>query len=95
MTDTPEILAQRGKTHGDFGSNAWMSQALKDQMARGPNWGALGKDQREALHMIATKISRILSGNANEPDHWVDIAGYATLVARTREGTEAIQKAAP
>jgi hypothetical protein len=26
------------------------------------------------------KMSRILCGNPNEPDHWRDIAGYATLI---------------
>jgi hypothetical protein len=92
MSDLKETLCQRNKTHGDFGSNAWMAQQIKEQMSRGPNWEKLGKDQKEALHMIASKIGRILSGNPNEPDHWVDIAGYATLVARTREGTEAIEK---
>jgi hypothetical protein len=34
---------------------------------------------REALDMIALKLSRILSGQANFKDHWDDIAGYAKL----------------
>jgi hypothetical protein len=29
--------------------------------------------------MIALKLSRILSGQANFKDHWNDIAGYAKL----------------
>jgi hypothetical protein len=29
--------------------------------------------------MIAVKISRILTGDAGEPDHWDDIQGYAHL----------------
>lgn len=40
----------------------------------------LSFEQCEALDMIQHKIGRILSGNPNEPDHWHDIAGYATLV---------------
>jgi hypothetical protein len=36
--------------------------------------------QRESLEMIAHKISRIVNGDANYMDSWVDIAGYAQLV---------------
>ena len=35
----------------------------------------------EALDMILHKIGRIVAGDATFKDHWVDIAGYATLVA--------------
>lgn len=74
-----ELLAQRHKTHGDFGANAAASQDFKRTMHRW-NWEHLSDLQREALDMIALKISRIITGNANEHDHWRDIAGYATLV---------------
>jgi hypothetical protein len=37
--------------------------------------------QRESLDMIACKASRILNGDPNHLDSWVDIAGYATIVA--------------
>jgi hypothetical protein len=40
----------------------------------------------ETLDMIAHKIGRIIAGNAAEPDHWRDIAGYAQLVANRLEG---------
>ena len=42
-------------------------------------------DQREALEMIAHKIARILNGDPNYADNWIDIAGYATLVANRLE----------
>jgi len=35
----------------------------------------------EALDMILHKIGRIVAGDATFKDHWVGIAGYATLVA--------------
>jgi hypothetical protein len=35
----------------------------------------------ESLDMILHKIGRIVAGDAAFKDHWVDIAGYATLVA--------------
>jgi hypothetical protein len=44
--------------------------------------------QREALEMIAHKIARIINGDPNYADSWVDIAGYAKLVADRLGGTE-------
>lgn len=77
-----DTLNERGKTHGDFEKQAHTSQVLKniisDTLVR--NNKPLPDYQREALTMIAHKISRILNGNPAEPDHWRDIAGYATLV---------------
>ena len=73
-------LAKRGKTHGDFKENSEISQCLKEVLRSGKNWEDLSYPQKEALEMIFHKISRIVSGNPNEPDHWQDIAGYATLV---------------
>lgn len=75
-----ETLNQRAKTHGDFRENGRIMQALKMEMFDSVNWPSLEPHQQEALQMIQHKIGRILSGNPNEPDHWKDIAGYATLV---------------
>jgi hypothetical protein len=89
MTDsTDEILAQRGKTHGDYSDHALVTQNLKSQMQLGKNWDDLNPEQKEALEMIQHKVGRILSGNPNFRDHWDDIAGYARLVAdRCPNGT--------
>ena len=38
--------------------------------------------------MIVTKIARIVNGSPDKVDHWVDIAGYATLVADRLEGID-------
>lgn len=76
-----EILAERGKRYGSFMGNAHISQSLKHQMAAQDNWVTLQDDQREALEMIAHKIARILNGDPNYVDNWVDIAGYAKLVS--------------
>ena len=76
------IIDERAKTHGDFYDVAMTAQALKDVLRRGKNWTLLDDAERETLEMISSKISRILSGNPHEPDHWRDIAGYATLIER-------------
>jgi hypothetical protein len=77
-----DLLAERQKTHGDFYDVAMTAQTLKDAMRRGKNWKVLDDTQRETLEMIASKIGRILAGNPHEPDHWRDVAGYATLIER-------------
>jgi hypothetical protein len=46
----------------------------------------LDNDQIEALEMIFSKLARILNGDPNYADSWIDIAGYATLVADRLEG---------
>lgn len=74
-----DTLKERQGTHGSFERNAHLSQLLKHIMKTNGSWDDLSPVQRESLDMIALKISRILTGNANEPDHWRDIAGYATL----------------
>lgn len=79
--DVQSTLNDRAKTHGSFIDNGLIMQDLKLTMRNeGKNWGKLHPYQREALEMIQHKIGRVLSGNPDEPDHWRDIAGYATLV---------------
>lgn len=75
------LLAARGARYGAFIDNASISQALKAQMRACPKWAALDADMKEALEMVAHKISRILAGDPHYDDSWVDIAGYATRVA--------------
>lgn len=77
-TDREPLLVEREKTHGDFKHTAYCAQEIKETIAKWDTKG-ISKVQREALDMIASKIARILSGNAKEKDHWDDIAGYAKL----------------
>jgi hypothetical protein len=81
--DTKELLAERGKTHGDFGTHALITQELKGVMVEqgAQNWKSLSDVQKEALEMIQHKIGRILAGNPDHKDHWDDIVGYAKLVS--------------
>lgn len=82
--DTHALLCERQKTHGDFRSNAAISQRLK-KIVRENTTIVTSTDlcdvHREALDMICLKLSRILSGQAAFKDHWDDIAGYAALAA--------------
>jgi hypothetical protein len=85
-----EILDERGKRYGTFVGHAEVSQQLKIVMSdalvqRGKD---LTHDQSEALGMIAHKIARIINGDPNYADSWIDIAGYAQLVADRLQGIE-------
>jgi len=84
--EVDKILKDRGEKYGEFDDLAVISQALKDAMAIG-NFEYLMGDQKEALDMICHKIARILNGDPDYIDSWLDIAGYAKLVAdRLAEG---------
>jgi hypothetical protein len=48
----------------------------------------LAPDQQESLDMILHKIGRIVNGDPDYDDSWVDIAGYAKLVADRLQGVE-------
>ena len=80
--DTQALLDERETTHGSFADNARISQDLKELFACCPGWDRMSLVQREALDMMACKMARILSGKADEIDHWLDLSGYAMLVAK-------------
>jgi hypothetical protein len=82
------ILNERGNTYGSFETVAGTAQDIKSLIhtALIGNPTVLDADQVEALDMIATKIARILNGNPDHVDSWIDIAGYATLVADRLKG---------
>ena len=83
MTDIKDVLEERANTHGDFIDVAEVAQQLKQTMRSAAPYTRPHSDllntQAEALDMIASKIARILVGDQYEPDHWLDIEGYARL----------------
>lgn len=82
-SNVEKTLADRQKTHGDFNTHSKISQALKGVVLAHAT--KTNDAQDEALEMICHKIARILNGDPNVHDHWHDIAGYATLVAKELE----------
>lgn len=74
-----DIVAERKSTHGPFGIQARVAQELKDIMRMCENWDKMSGQQKESLEMIVHKISRILVGDPNFTDHWIDIEGYARI----------------
>jgi hypothetical protein len=91
-TSLNTTLAERGSRYGDFAGHAEVTQELKatilDHLAQREK--ELAPDQQEALDMICHKIGRIINGDPDYADSWVDIAGYAQLVANrlNKEGVQ-------
>lgn len=82
------VLDARGDQYGVFMQNADTAIKIKGAMhnAIARNDMHLYPDQLQALDMIASKMSRIVNGNPNHTDSWIDIAGYAMLVADRIQG---------
>lgn len=89
-TDVTAVLEERGSRYGKFTGHAQVTQNLKNEIRDALDFRrkALDADQQEALDMICHKIGRIVNGDPNYADSWVDIAGYAKLVADRLEGVE-------
>jgi phage repressor protein C with HTH and peptisase S24 domain len=92
MFDFPDpvdvTLDARAVEYGKFIEGAEVMQMLKRvvQNALSNRDKVLAHDQAESMDMIIHKIGRIVNGNPDVVDHWLDIAGYAKLVADRLEG---------
>lgn len=103
MTDdvVKKITQERGSVYGPFLHNAVVAQALKRAMRgipdpdnEGAAWENLPADVREALDLIAMKISRVVTGDHRHLDNWDDIGGYAKIVADRlrRDGDDLLRR---
>jgi len=82
---TIAVLDARAKNYGPFIDMATITQNLKEILHAAPSWKNMKADQQESLEMIVHKIARILNGQPDYADSWVDIAGYARLVSERLE----------
>ncbi len=78
-----KTLEERGNRYGEFKEHARITQNIKGAMADSPNWTTLSDDKKECLEMIAHKVGRILNGDPEYGDNFIDIQGYSKLVADT------------
>jgi hypothetical protein len=86
--DIDATINERGTSYGKFKDGAALMQSIKRLITdHATKHNKTFTDaQWEALEMIVHKIGRIVNGNPDLIDHWLDIAGYAVLVA---DGLEA------
>jgi len=77
------ILEQRGDRYGMFKDHAKLTQELKRVFFNhaSKHGKIFTPSQQEAIEMIMHKLGRIGNGDPNYADSWIDIAGYAQLVA--------------
>ncbi len=82
------VLDARADQYGSFMQSSDTAVKIKGAIhnALARNDTHMFPDQMIALDMIAVKISRIANGNAAHLDSWLDIAGYAKLVADRLQG---------
>lgn len=80
-----ELLTGREARYGTFEEHAKLSQELMSVMHERSGWNRLAADQREALEMVQHKVARILNGDPEYLDNWVDICGYSQLVVNRLE----------
>ena len=80
-TNINQILAERGKRYGKLLDVAVVAQGLKATYRKELYGKLLAPDMYEALDTIMSKVARIVVGDETYVDSWVDIAGYAKLVA--------------
>jgi hypothetical protein len=78
-------IPNRDEQHGGLEAVGQISQNLKGCIRAGCNWHRLTPAQREALDMMMHKVARILSGDSQLRDHWLDAAGYPLCIARMIE----------
>ena len=79
-------LAQRQSTYGSFTQVANTTGQLMAVIRNSPNGSTLPYAHEEALHMICSKIARIMNGDFNHLDSWHDIGGYSKLIENLIEG---------
>lgn len=99
MTDDVKIdetIQARANRYGDFTEEAIIAMGLKNtlrfkwsddlvSLSSRPGWVQLEPYQQHALELMCMKIARIINGDGNYCDSWLDIAGYATLVRKRLE----------
>ena len=85
MNNLKQVLEEREDSYGSFKDNSLVSQNLKRAMRNAVNWDLLTPQQKEALEMVQHKISRILCGDVNYLDSWVDSIGYLQLIVNELE----------
>lgn len=73
-----ETLRNRGQSYGDYVLMCNRIQAIKKAMNLDNS--RLAPYQREAFEMIAVKMGRLLVGDPDHRDSWLDLSGYPKLV---------------
>lgn len=89
MAEVKETLKERGSTYGRFDEHAALARRIIEVISGGKNFPSMPPDAQHALCYIADKMARVLTGQHDHRDSWLDMAGYATLIVDRIDGTGA------
>ena len=78
-------LAERQSQYGCYEDVAHVTQQILSALRIG-NYDELPAPMKESLHMIASKMARIVNGDPEYLDNWHDIGGYAKLIEKLIKG---------
>jgi len=81
MNDISNTLQQRGSKYGEFADNSRVTQTVLNHIYTYANAMdvVLSYEDKEALHMVVHKMSRVVCGTGKVKDNWHDIIGYGKL----------------
>ncbi len=83
MTDpTTELLATRGKTHGDYSEQARATMEVMRTLQKCSRWKDMTDEHVIGIQNIVFKLTRAACGDPMEPDHFDDVGGYAKLISQ-------------
>jgi len=91
MKQLDQTLLDRACRYGNFIDVAQRTARIYHHMVQNTPQFMTKNDMSiyyEALHMIAMKVARLVSGRINDAEGWLDIAGYAMLVHSHLSGEE-------
>lgn len=91
MQEIEKLLEERGSVYGDFYAGTLAEASILGILRNNysdAHHAELSLKHQVWLSKIITKLVR-LSVSPNHLDSWIDISGYATLVANTLEKTDA------
>ena len=78
-------LTERQSQYGCYEDVAHVTQQILSALRVG-NYDELPAPMKESLHMIASKMARIVNGDPEYLDNWHDIGGYAKLIEKLIKG---------
>lgn len=83
MAEVDTILKERGETNGDYDKMSFVAQVMKRLVRENWQGNTPNPQVRESLDHMCTKFARIVVGNENHIDHWVDMQGYSELAIQS------------
>lgn len=79
---TEEIMEQRGEIYGSYTKICQIAESIETSLRSGESWPMLRPEQKQSLKMMAHKMARVVCGNTQYRDNWLDMSGYAELVVK-------------